>query len=59
MDRSTTKMICQSSLTLSTTLLKMAFFLDELKLAEAIPLFKKADPFDKSNYRPVSLLSHM
>ena len=34
-------------------------FPDELKLAEVIPLFKKADPFDKSNYRPVSLLSHM
>ena len=24
-----------------------------------IPLFKKADPFDKTNYRPVSLLSHI
>ena len=23
-----------------------------------IPLFKKADPFDKTNYGPVSLLSH-
>ena len=23
-----------------------------------IPLFKKADPFDKTNYRTVSLLSH-
>ena len=31
----------------------------EQKLAEVIPLFKEADPFDKTNYRPVSLLSHI
>ena len=24
-----------------------------------IPLFRKADPLDKTNYRPVSLLSHI
>ena len=29
-------------------------FPEELKLAEVTPLFKKADPFDKVNYRPVS-----
>ena len=34
-------------------------FTEELKLAEVTPLFKKADPFDKLNYRPVSLLSHV
>ena len=39
--------------------IKNGVFPDELKLAAVIPLFKKADPFDKSNYRPVSLLSHM
>ena len=39
--------------------IKNGVFPDELKLAEVIPLFKKADPFDKSNYCPVSLLSHM
>ena len=39
--------------------LKRAIFVDEIKLAEVTPLFKKADPFDKSNYRPVSLLSHI
>ena len=39
--------------------IKNGVFPDELKLAEVIPLFKKTDPFDKSNYRPVTLLSHM
>ena len=32
---------------------------EDLKLAEVTPLFKKADPFDKVNYRPVSLLPHV
>ena len=39
--------------------LKRGMFPDELKLAEVIPLFKKAGPFDKTNYRPVSLLSRI
>ena len=34
-------------------------FPEELKLAEVTPRFKKANPFDKVNYRPVSLLSHV
>ena len=34
-------------------------FPEELKLAEVTPLFKKADPFDKVNCRPVSLLLHV
>ena len=39
--------------------LKNGMFPDELKLAEVIPLFKKADPLVKMNCRPVSLLSYM
>ena len=39
--------------------LKTAIFPDELKLAEVIPLFRKNDPSDKTNYRPVSLISHI
>ena len=34
-------------------------FPDELKLAEVTPIFKKSDPFDITNYKPVSLLSHV
>ena len=33
-------------------------FPEELKLAKVTPLFKKADPFDKVNYRPVSIVPH-
>ena len=31
-------------------------FLDELKVADVIPVFKKEDPKNKANYRPISLL---
>ena len=31
-------------------------FPDELKLADATPLYKKSDPEDKTNYRPISVL---
>ena len=34
-------------------------FPNELKLADVIPIFKKKDPLNKENYRPVSILSHM
>ena len=37
--------------------LKRCIFPDELKLGEVIPLFKTADPFDRTNN--FSLLSHI
>ena len=30
-------------------------FRENLKLADVTPVFKKKDPFDKTNYRPVSV----
>ena len=39
--------------------IRNATFPEELKLAGVAPLFKKADPFGKVKYRPVSLLSHV
>ena len=33
-----------------------SYFPTELKTAQVIPVFKKKDPLDKANYRPVSIL---
>ena len=37
--------------------IETGYFPDSLKLANAAPIFKKEDPLDKSNYKPVSVLS--
>ena len=34
----------------------MGSFPDSLKCANARPIYKKVDPFDKKNYRPVGVL---
>ena len=39
--------------------LKESTFADELKQSEVIPVYKKLDPLQKENYRPVSLLPHI
>ena len=36
--------------------LKTESFPDSLKVANVRPIYKKVDPFDKKNYRPVSIL---
>ena len=37
---------------------EISCFLEDLKLAEVSPNFKKDDDLDKENYRPGSVLSH-
>ena len=39
--------------------LESGIFPDELKLAEVAPVYKKNDKKDKSNYRPISILSNI
>ena len=34
-------------------------FPEDLKCAEVVPIYKKNDKKDKSNYRPISLLSNI
>ena len=36
--------------------LKAGFFPDSLECANGRPIYKRVDPFDKDNYRPVSIL---
>ena len=39
--------------------LKESTFPDKLKQSQVIPVYKKLDPLQKENYRPVSLLPHI
>ena len=34
-------------------------FPEVLKIAEVTPIYKKANPFEKDNYRPISILSNI
>ena len=36
--------------------IETGYFLDSLKKVNITPIFKKDDPLNKSNYRPVSIL---
>ena len=39
--------------------MQTSVLLQKIKQAEVIPLYKKPDPLNKENYRPVSLLPHL
>ncbi len=48
--------LCEPIATLVNMSITQAVFPDMLKRAEVLPLFKKGDATNKSNYRPVSIL---
>ena len=39
--------------------IRTSVFPDKAKVAQVIPVYKKGDPLDKKNYRPVSILTSM
>ena len=51
---------CKSAFDIITACINKAIetgnFPDSIKMANVTPVFKKEDPLDKSNYRPVSIL---
>ena len=54
-----TKIIQQFSDNNFNSCLESGTFPDELKLAEVVPVYKKNEKKDKSNYRPISILSNI
>ena len=39
--------------------LELEIFPDDLKIAEVVPVFKKGDPAEATNYRPISILYNL
>ena len=54
--RSLAKEICIPLTDCINSIILNGKFLSELKMADVIPIFKKDYPFEKANYRPISLL---
>ena len=50
------KKICKDLANCINECIKQNKFPNELKIADITPIFKKEDPLDKTNYRPLSIL---
>ena len=50
------KKICKDLANCINERIKQNKFRNELKIADITPIFKKDDPLDKTNYRPISIL---
>ena len=50
------KKICKDLANCINECVKQNKFPNKLKIADIMPIFKKEDPLDKTNYRPISIL---
>ena len=53
------KKICKELANCINERIKQNKFRNELKIADIMPIFKKDDPLDKTNYRPISILDQL